>query len=105
MPISPWPIGQTKAMTFTVYDDEHQPVNFGSITANQCAFVVYNANQTAVVLTGTGTFTIVNAVGGVVQYVPAATDSSTPGPGNYFVRVKLTAGVGFSDFISWVVQL
>ena len=98
--ISPWPSGQIRPMIFEVYDDSGQLVPLTGLVPSACVFQVYDWQGKTVVLTGTGTFSIPNA-SGFISYLPATTDSATPG--TYLVRVK-AGSLGSTDFIPWVVQ-
>jgi hypothetical protein len=105
MAISPWAKNQTSpTWTILMGRDNGAPMDLTNVTADQLSLVIYNSSF-AQIGTGQGSFTIVNANPGIVNYAPATEDSATIG--NLYLRVIVDFGGSnedMSDYIAWAVQ-
>ena len=105
MPISPWAKGQTSpSWTIAMTRDGGAIMDLTGVSTNQLGLSIYGANG-ALLGTGGGSFTIVNANPGVVRYQPVAADSNTVG--NNAIRVVVTfngTSPDMSDPIPWTVE-
>lgn len=106
MPISPFTSGDTSpTWTIPMTRDGGVAMNLTGVTTNQLSLSIYTASPLAKIATGTGTFTILNANPGIVQYAPAAADSATTG--SLLVRVVVDfngTNKDSSDYIQWTVN-
>lgn len=108
MAITPWPKGDTSpTWTIPMIRDNNTLMDLTGVTANQLSVVIYSATY-AILGTGAGTITIVNAKPGVVRYKPAASDSTTTAQlGNNYVRIVVNfngTDPDACDYILWTVQ-
>ena|SRR5581483_12211015 len=98
MGISPWPQGQTTpAIIFVCTKDNGQPLNLTGLTASNLSLLIHPASGSDIV--GTGTFTILNAAQGIVQYQPASGDVATTGSYTLIVVATFLTGPTKSDGI------
>jgi hypothetical protein len=106
MGISPWAVGQqSPTWTIVCQRDNDTVMILTGVTTGQLSLIIYNSSYVQVG-TSAGTFTILNAATGWVNYAPAAADSATAGV--YYVRVVVDFNgttPDMSDYIQWVVNL
>lgn len=104
--ISPWAKGQTSpTWTIPMVRDNGVTMNLTGVTAGELSLAIYTASPLAQIGTGGGTFAILSADPGIVQYAPVIADSQTTG--NLYVRVVVNfngTNEDMSDYLSWVVQ-
>lgn len=84
--------------------DNGAAMNLTGVTAGQLSLLIYNSSY-AQTGTGAGTFTILNANPGVVQYALASADVASVG--TFYVRVEVNfngTSPDFSDYILWVIS-
>lgn len=104
MPISPWAKGQTSPIwTLLLSRDGGQVMDLTGIIASQLSLSIYGPSG-ALLATGQGTFSIVNAAPGVVRYQPATADSQTIGSNSVRVVVSFGGLLDMSDPIPWQVN-
>ena len=106
MGITPWVVGQTDpAWTISMVRDNGAIMDLTGVTAGQLSLLIYNAFRQPAG-TGAGTFTIVQAKPGIVQYQVDAADVATAGI--WYIRVKVNfngTNPDMSDYILWQVQI
>lgn len=96
-----WGVGQTTLLTIVCMKDNKTPLDLTGLTTANLQFLIHPSSGADVV--GGGTFTIVSATQGLVQYLPVAADFATPGSVQVFVVANFTNVATPSDPIPFTV--
>ena len=105
MSISPWAVGQlSPTWTLPCTRDDNTTMVLTGVTTGQLSLVIYNSNH-VLIGTGAGTFTILSASAGWVNYALAPADVTTAG--TFYVRVVVDfngTSPDMSDYIRWEID-